>query len=105
MWRLSGIFRDVTLWAAPAIHIQDFQLWADFEYEDTATFRAMVLIEGQDKTAAQAFSLQVSVLDVSGEPVCQTIHLFDITIPRPSGNHCRIVGETWVPEPHLWSAE
>ncbi len=24
MWRLSGIFRNVTLWTAPQVHIRDF---------------------------------------------------------------------------------
>ena len=105
MWRLSGIFRDVTLWAAPYLHMQDFQLWADFESEDVATFRAMVLVESQDPQAAQPFSVQISLLDHEGEPVCETIHMFEITLPRHTGNQARMVGETWLNAPRRWSAE
>jgi beta-galactosidase len=31
MWRLSGIFRNVTLWSAPAIHIRDFFVETDLD--------------------------------------------------------------------------
>lgn len=31
MWRLSGIFRNVYLWSAPVIHIQNFQLDANLD--------------------------------------------------------------------------
>ena len=31
MWRLSGIFRDVYLWAAPALDLRDFTVVADWE--------------------------------------------------------------------------
>ena len=31
MWRLSGIFRDVTLLARPSVHIRDFQVTTDLD--------------------------------------------------------------------------
>ena len=39
-WRLSGIYRDVYLWAAPTLHVRDFfvQTDLDADYED-ATFK------------------------------------------------------------------
>jgi beta-galactosidase len=105
MWRLSGIFRDVTLWAAPPLHLQDFHLWAGFEEGDTAVFQAMVLVENQLLDEARSFSVQVSLLDAEGEPVTETIRMFDITVPDGEGNQCRLVGETPVHEPRRWSAE
>ena len=36
MWRLSGIFRNVTLWSAPQVHIRDFFIKTDLDekYQD-----------------------------------------------------------------------
>ena len=31
MWRLSGIFRNVTLWSAPAVHVRDFFVKTDLD--------------------------------------------------------------------------
>jgi beta-galactosidase len=33
-WRLSGIYRDVYLWKAPATRLQNFQVMADYEARD-----------------------------------------------------------------------
>lgn len=32
-WRFSGIFRDVYLYAVPAVHIRDIKIIADYDYE------------------------------------------------------------------------
>lgn len=32
-WRFSGIFRDVFLYAIPAIHVRDMKITADYDYE------------------------------------------------------------------------
>ena len=31
MWRLSGIFRNVTLWSAPQVHVRDFAVATDLD--------------------------------------------------------------------------
>jgi beta-galactosidase len=106
MWRLSGIYRDVTIWAAPETHLQDFHLWADFtETGDQAVFQAMTLVEHVDKTSAVPFFVQISVLDADGEPVSESIRMFDFTLPGPAASQSRLVGETKVNNPIRWSAE
>lgn len=53
MWRLSGIFRNVTIWSAPKNHIQDFSVKTDLDdqYRDaTVTIMARVRNYG-DKTS------------------------------------------------------
>lgn len=106
MWRLSGIFRDVTLWAAPILHLQDFHLWADFEPDGiNAVLQAMTLLDSADLDQAKPFTIQISLLGPDGEPVCETIRMFDYVIPARGVNQCRIVGETSVPAPRRWSAE
>jgi beta-galactosidase len=39
MWRLSGIFRNVTLWSAPQEHIRDFSLTTDLDRRSGTTPR------------------------------------------------------------------
>ena len=47
MWRLSGIFRNVTLWSSPQVHVRDFFVKTDLDaqYRD-ATLEAVA--EGQE---------------------------------------------------------
>lgn len=63
-WRLSGIFRNVYLYAAPALHIQDFFVHTDLDdaYKD-ATLRidANVINYGDDNAAAP--TLEVTLLE------------------------------------------
>ena len=42
LWRLSGIFRDVYLWSAPALDIRDFTVVADW---DPATEKGNLLVD------------------------------------------------------------
>ena len=72
MWRLSGIFRNVTLWSAPAVHIRDFFVKTDLDknYKDaTVEVTAKVRNYGDTPSAAQALTpnLQTLVLGMPGE--------------------------------------
>ena len=40
MWRLSGIFRNVTLWSAPQVHVRDFFVKTDLDAAVPATRRS-----------------------------------------------------------------
>ncbi len=46
MWRLSGIFRNVTLWSSPQVHVRDFFLKTDLDaqYRD-ATLEAILKVK------------------------------------------------------------
>ena len=59
MWRLSGIFRNVYLWSAPAVHIRDFQINASLDDH----FRAGLL------------DLQTCICRYASEPVGLTLAL------------------------------
>ena len=59
MWRLHGIFRNVTLWSAPQVHIRDFFVKTDLDKEYTdATLDVLAKIKNySDKTSkAQTFT-------------------------------------------------
>ncbi len=58
MWRLSGIFRNVTLWSAPQVHIRDFSVKTDLDaqYKD-ATLEVTAKVHNySDKPADQLAS-------------------------------------------------
>lgn len=58
MWRLHGIFRNVTLWSAPQVHIRDFFVKTDLdkEYKDaTLDVSAKIKNFGEKKAKAQTF--------------------------------------------------
>ena len=55
MWRLSGIFRNVTLWSAPQVHVRDFFLKTDLDsqYRD-ATLDAVLKVKNYGTQARLA---------------------------------------------------
>jgi len=59
MWRLHGIFRNVTLWSAPQVHIRDFFVQPDLdkEYRDgLVKVSAKIKNYGDSKAKAQTFT-------------------------------------------------
>ncbi|MCL4793850.1 MAG: DUF4981 domain-containing protein [Bryobacteraceae bacterium] len=91
MWRMSGIFRDVYLWAAPDSRVRDIEVMTvlDANYRDaTLTVRAAM--------ANPADSLVLELLDAEGRGV----------IPpqvRPAAATVEFTAR--VPNARLWSAE
>ncbi len=62
MWRMSGIFRNVTLWSAPTTHVRDFKITTDLDaaYRDaTLNVSAKVRNYGDAATAARSFVVQL----------------------------------------------
>ncbi|HEU0297266.1 MAG TPA: glycoside hydrolase family 2 TIM barrel-domain containing protein [Anaerolineales bacterium] len=74
MWFLSGIFRDVYLFAAPKIHIRDF--WArtelDAEYRD-AVLKLRVHVKNFSSTAAEGYQVEASLFDADSQPVARNV--------------------------------
>lgn len=68
-WRLSGIFRDVTLWRTPPVHVRDFAAITELDGE----FRdALLRVRGSVRNygdAPRSGSLTVTLLGPDGAPV------------------------------------
>ncbi|WP_246112683.1 glycoside hydrolase family 2 TIM barrel-domain containing protein [Allorhodopirellula solitaria] len=100
-WRLSGIFRDVSLWSADQLHIHDYFAHTDLddEYRD-ASLR--VEVEIADAAQQQSdWSLQMELLDEAGEVVASETQ-------SPTGDQAQsghLTLQTLVEAPALWSAE
>jgi beta-galactosidase len=73
MWRLSGIFRNVTLWSAPEVHIRDFFVKTDLDakYQD-ATLSATAKVRNFSDQPAVARELQVEIFDAKGRSIAKT---------------------------------
>lgn len=70
MWRLHGIFRNVTLWSAPQVHIRDFFVKTDLDkdYKD-ATLDILAKIKNYGDNKAKAQTLTATLYDKSGKEI------------------------------------
>jgi beta-galactosidase len=72
MWRLHGIFRNVTLWSAPQVHIRDFFVKQDLDkdYKD-ATVDVMATIKNFGDKASNLQTLIATLYDKDGKEIAK----------------------------------
>lgn len=104
MWRLSGIFRDVTLMAVPALTIRDFYIRSELDekYED-AVLKISAAVHNYGEEDARG-RLQVTLLDEDGYFVEREVH-GEAEINVQAGSESVFNIETPVKNPGKWSAE
>ncbi len=67
-WRLSGIYRDVYLWAAPPLHIRDFTVRTDLdEIYHNATLRVVAVLHNYGDTKAADYVLEAQLFDAAAQ--------------------------------------
>ncbi|HLN22203.1 MAG TPA: glycoside hydrolase family 2 TIM barrel-domain containing protein [Bacteroidales bacterium] len=72
MWRLHGIFRNVTMWSAPEVHIRDFFIKTDLDklYKDAVLdVTARMFNYGNKTSGAQVFT--ATLYDKNGSEVAK----------------------------------
>lgn len=89
-WALSGIYRDVTLFAVPATHLKDYTTRTTLAADGTATLEVEIVASG----AATATGNLIS-------PQGKLVHKFPIAL----GPDYRGVATVAVPRAQLWTAE
>jgi beta-galactosidase/beta-glucuronidase len=69
MWFLSGIFRDVYLFAAPKIHIRDFWVRTDLDaqYRD-AVLKLRVHMKNYTNAAVEGYQVEAALIDENNQP-------------------------------------
>ena len=69
-WRLSGIYRDVYLFATPMQHIRDYQVITDLDqqYED-ASFRVTLNLKNYAARASKNLAVKLRLVDAAGNRV------------------------------------
>ncbi|HYQ58215.1 MAG TPA: glycoside hydrolase family 2 TIM barrel-domain containing protein, partial [Draconibacterium sp.] len=104
MWRLSGIFRDVKLYAQPKTFIHDYYVVTDFDanYKD-ATLTVETVVHN---TLSESVSGEVSVdvYDLEGRSILKDGTLRDNFTVDSMGN-ATVDLSTLVVDPLKWSAE
>ena len=101
-WRLSGIFRDVTLWSAGPLHIRDLQIRTDLDASYTdATLGIEVQIRNGSAGAASP-SVRASLLNAQGVEVARST----ATITGlPAGQSASADMVQAISAPMKWTAE
>ncbi len=101
-WRLSGIFRDVYLFATPDVHLRDF--WArtelDQDYRD-ATLRVRVKVRNYGARDVDGHTLTLALVDEENRRI--TMPAADVAVR--AGDEVVLELEQPVVNPRKWSAE
>jgi beta-galactosidase len=73
-WRLSGIYRDVSIFATPSQHIRDYFVTTDLDeqYKD-ATFNLRVSVKNYAAASARNLSVKMTLSDASSKPVLEKV--------------------------------
>jgi beta-galactosidase len=105
MWRLSGIFRNVTLWSAPPVHVRDFFVQTDFDarYRD-ATLLVSSKIRNFGQAATPARRLRVQLYAPDGAPVTGATASVAVPALAPRAETAVTV-KVPVRAPEKWTAE
>jgi len=105
MWRLSGIFRNVTLWSAPEVHLRDFYAKPDLDaqYRD-GSVEVIAKIRNYGDKQAPARTLSVAVFDRAGTPVSTA--KCEAAVPAlAAGEEQTVTLKAIVTNPAKWTAE
>ena len=103
-WRLSGIYRDVFLWAAPPIHIRDF--WVQTEMDQTyrdAVLKVRAKVRNYSEHEMAGCLVEVKLVDGAGNPVLDGP--LTATVDVGAGAETTVEVEKLVSRPHKWSDE
>ncbi|MBD3188445.1 DUF4981 domain-containing protein, partial [Candidatus Bathyarchaeota archaeon] len=103
MWRLSGIYREVYLFATPHIHVRDFFIRTRFDKQyKNAGCLLSARIKNYGKENAQGYNLEVQLLDPAGKEVARGMK--DIPSIKPADEQpISLIMD--VNDPKKWNAE
>ncbi len=106
MWRLSGIFRDVSLFSTPPVHVRDYFIRCDLDeaYRDAA-LEVTAAVRNYTGKAVGAHTVEVALLDEAGKPVGTSPLLTGKVDRLAAGSEVAITMKADVPDPAKWSAE
>ena len=103
MFRMSGIHKDVYLFATPKMHIRDFELKSQFLTDDLSSVKFLVngeIFNSGNKTSEA--TLEVSLLNANGKEVLTTSSKIP-SLKKAKGQQVAL--EAILNQPKLWSAE
>lgn len=108
MWRLSGIFRDVSLFATPQVLVRDFFVHTDFPQKEdgssdynSSQLRVEVDVDNRGSQTATC-TVDGELLDASGQTIA---HLQSPSQHIQPGQSSHTELKASISQPALWSAE
>ncbi|MGA2864600.1 MAG: glycoside hydrolase family 2 TIM barrel-domain containing protein [Verrucomicrobiota bacterium] len=106
MWRLSGIFRNVTLWSAPEAHIRDFFVKTDLDaqYKD-ATLQVVAKVRNYSEKPQKEQRVSLELYDPTGRKVTLAPASSVIIPPLQAGAEQTVTMKANVEAPAKWTAE
>lgn len=104
MFRLSGIYRDVFLYATPKVHVRDYALSSEFKGDDynSASFKVKGYVKNYGKKSSSKNTLSVSLLDPNGKEVTTLTQAIPTIKDKEELTYDLQANVT---KPLLWSAE
>jgi beta-galactosidase len=101
-WRMSGIYRDVTLVSRAPLHIRDFQVLTPFDaaYQN-ATFKLHLSLENTGAATGTFASVEAKLIDTTGKPVFTLAKKLKVL----AGKDSDLDLQQAVVKPNKWSAE
>ncbi|MCX6255001.1 MAG: DUF4981 domain-containing protein [Bacteroidia bacterium] len=104
MWRLSGIFRNVTVWSAPPQHIRDFFVKTDLDDQySNATVEVTAKVKNYGTKAVNATKISAMLYD-GNNAVTTAQAENDVPLLQP-GNETVVKLTLHVANPEKWTAE
>ncbi|UOQ85139.1 glycoside hydrolase family 2 TIM barrel-domain containing protein [Gracilibacillus salinarum] len=101
-WRMSGIFRDVYLYALPAIHLYDHRVRTTFDQNyQHAYLEVEASLLNYFESAFSASRIEMELLDVEQQTITKQTIDFDISNKETAA----ITTQTQIDSPRQWSAE
>ena len=101
-WRLSGIFRDVTLWSAGPLHVEDLQIRTGLD-ETYTDAELMVEVQVRNTSAAaKTFDVRTALFDPQGVEVGRATTAEG---KAPAGQTATAAMVQGVAAPKTWTAE
>ena len=104
--RLAGIFRDVYLYAAPAVRIRDYKVETDLdESYENADLSLDLYISNESDEAADSYGVDVKLFDAEGKDVLADNPLRGDAPEVASMEEGTLSLNRLIENPHLWSDE
>ncbi|MGQ8336974.1 glycoside hydrolase family 2 TIM barrel-domain containing protein [Sunxiuqinia sp. A32] len=104
MFRLSGIHRDVFIYATPKVRIRDYFTESEFDGDDfsSALFKVKASIQNHETSTSAATKMEFILLDENGTEVLSTSKSIDAI---PAGEEATVTMSETISNPKLWTAE
>jgi beta-galactosidase/beta-glucuronidase len=115
MWRLSGIYRDVYLWAAPPVHVRDFFVRTELDaaYED-AMLEVTAKVCNYGQRDVEGYALEFVLFDEANQRACperepkvrsRRVSESTMEVAVKAGGEVALDLQQAVANPKKWSAE